>query len=89
MNKEAVQWVVRDLRRRVQEFGAKEAIFERARRMAKAEGMDFYAALGKLGKHGGKKSGAIRRAQAPKAPAPETPEQRAQRLDDLERRGLW
>lgn len=84
----AVQWVVRDLRQRVQEFGATEAIFARARRMAKAEGMDFYAALGKLGRHGGKKSGAIRRAQAPKQ-AVETEEQRLKRLADMERRGLW
>ena len=82
----AVQSVVRDLRKRVQEFGAKEAIFARARRMAKAEGMDFYAALGKLGKHGGKKSGAIRRSQAPQVL---TPEQRAKQVADMEKRNLW
>ena len=82
----AVQSVVRDLRKRVQEFGAKEAIFARARRMAKAEGMDFYAAMGKLGKHGGKKSGAIRRSQAPQVL---TPEQRAKQVADMEKRNLW
>ena len=81
-----VQSVVRDLRKRVQEFGAKEAIFARARRMAKAEGMDFYAALGKLGKRGGKKSGALRRAQAPQVL---TPEQRVKQLAEMEKRGLW
>ena len=86
MNMKAVQSVVRDLRKRVQEFGAKEAIFARARRMAKAEGMDFYAALGKLGKHGGKKSGAIRRSQAPQVL---TPEQRAKQVADMEKRNLW
>lgn len=86
--KEAVQWVVRDLRKRVAEFGAKEAIFARARQMARNEGMDFYAALGKLGRNGGKKTGAIRRAQAPKL-AVETEEQRLKRLADMERRGLW
>jgi hypothetical protein len=84
--KAGVESVVRDLRKRVLEFGAKEAIFARARQMAKAEGMDFYAALGKMGKHGGKKSGAIRRAQAPQVL---TPEQRAKQLADMERRGLW
>jgi len=83
---DGVQWVVRDLRKRVKYFGAREAIFARARQMAKAEGMDFYAALGKMGKHGGKKSGAIRRAQGPKVL---TPEQRAKQLADMERRGLW
>ena len=82
----AVQSVVRDLRKRVQEFGAKEAIFARARQMAKAEGMDFYTALGRLGKHGGKKSGAIRRAQAPQVL---TPEQRAKQVADMEKRNLW
>ena len=86
MNMKAVQSVVRDLRKRVQEFGAKEAIFARARRMAKAEGMDFYAAMGKLGKHGGKKSGAIRRSQAPQVL---TPEQRAKQVADMEKRNLW
>lgn len=86
MNKDAVQSVVRDLRRRVREFGAKEAVFARARQMAKAEGMDFYAVLRKMGQHGGKKSAANRRV--PKA-LPETAEQRAMRLADMERRGLW
>lgn len=84
--KEAVQTVVRDLRKRVQEFGAKEAIFARARRMAQAEGMDFYAALGRLGKRGGKKSGALRRAAAPKVL---TAEERAKQVADMEKRGLW
>lgn len=87
--KAAVQAVVRDLRGRVREFGAKEAIFARARQMAQAEGMDFYAVLGKLGRHGGKKSAAGRRAQAPKPPFSESPEVRAKRLADMERRGLW
>lgn len=83
-----MQWVVRDLRKRVREFGATEAIFARARQMARSEGMDFYEALGKLGRNGGKKSGAIRRASMPK-PLVETEEQRLKRLADLERRGLW
>jgi hypothetical protein len=83
---DAVQSVVRDLRKRVQYFGAREAIFARARQMAKAEGMDFYAALGRMGKHGGKKSGAIRRAKAPQVLSPE---QRAKQLADMEKRGLW
>lgn len=86
MSKDAVQWIVRDLRKRVHKFGAKEALFARARQMAKAEGMDFYDALGTLGRHGGRKSGAIRKAAKPAA---ESAEQRAKRIADLERRGLW
>lgn len=85
----AVQWVVRDLRKRVREFGAKEAIFARARAMAKADGLDFYEALGRLGQRGGKKTGMIKRAAAGPKAFQETEEMRAKRLGDLERRGLW
>jgi hypothetical protein len=78
-----------ELRDRVIRLGAREAIFARARKMATADGIDFHTALGRLGRNGGRRTGAMKKASAPKPPFSETLDQRVSRVGELEKRGLW